>query len=177
MFIAGKIYKEFNTTSKLHAITDVKLHALGVNAKEDRKLALSAFRKAGFYPKRKAPLLLPKLKRKRETDLNEYLPNGPAEESFSTSDFRFQEELDPQVLNSKFAVINRAPIMTAWVMTVAEHLGFKREEALSIASVYTEMNAIEKGVSIGLLNERATGSRVNTSKTGNQPWVEVLGRR
>ena len=32
----------------------------------------------------------------------------------------------------KSGVINRAPVMTAWAMVVAERLGFEREEALSI---------------------------------------------
>ena len=34
----------------------------------------------------------------------------------------------------KFAIINRAPIMTAWSFIVAERLGFQREEALSIGA-------------------------------------------
>jgi hypothetical protein len=38
----------------------------------------------------------------------------------------------PQVLQHKRAVVNRAPIMTAWSCIVAERLGFSREEALSI---------------------------------------------
>lgn len=33
---------------------------------------------------------------------------------------------------SKFTVVNRAPIMTAWSFVVAERMGFQREEALSI---------------------------------------------
>ena len=36
------------------------------------------------------------------------------------------------MLKSKFVVVNRAPIMTAWSFVVAERLGFQREEALSI---------------------------------------------
>lgn len=39
-----------------------------------------------------------------------------------------------QVLKSKAAVVNRAPVMTAWATVVAERMGFKREEALSIGS-------------------------------------------
>jgi hypothetical protein len=37
-----------------------------------------------------------------------------------------------QVLKSKFTVINRAPLMTAWATVVAERMSFQREEALSI---------------------------------------------
>lgn len=35
---------------------------------------------------------------------------------------------------TRSAIVNRAPIMTAWAMVVAEHMGFKREEALSIGT-------------------------------------------
>lgn len=37
-----------------------------------------------------------------------------------------------QVLKTRYTVINRAPLMTAWATIVAERLGFEREEALSI---------------------------------------------
>jgi len=82
--------------------------------------------------------------------------------------------------------------MTAWATIVAERLGFEREEALSIgthpvggcrlhvkrheASVYTEMNAISKGVSLGLFDEtRKKG--VEPIKDSIQPYVDLLGRR
>lgn len=32
----------------------------------------------------------------------------------------------------KAAVVNRAPVMSAWATIVAERMGFRREEALSI---------------------------------------------
>lgn len=35
---------------------------------------------------------------------------------------------------TKSTIVNRAPVMTAWAMVVAERLGFKREEALSIGT-------------------------------------------
>lgn len=37
-----------------------------------------------------------------------------------------------QVLQLKSTVVNRAPVMTAWATVVAERIGFRREEALSI---------------------------------------------
>ena len=78
-------------------------------------------------------------------------------------------------------------------MLVAERMHFSREEALSIgtqtpehrekedqnilvASVYTEMNAVTKGVSLGIYNkdtERGSEAVVN----GSQPYVELMGRR
>jgi len=75
----------------------------------------------------------PTQKRKRST-LDDELPDRPPEEveSAKYGNFDFKEILDEDVLKVKSSVINRAPVMTAWAMIVAERLGFEREEALSI---------------------------------------------
>jgi hypothetical protein len=64
------------------------------------------------------------------------LPDLPLEELESAryGNFDFKEILDEDLLKAKSTVINRAPIMTAWATTVAERLGFEREEALSIGT-------------------------------------------
>jgi len=72
--------------------------------------------------------------------------------------------------------VNRAPVMTAWATVVAEKLSFGREEALSIAAAYTEMNAISKGVSIGVF-DRAKGKGVELQQGQAQPYVDLMGRR
>ena len=91
--------------------------------------------------------------------------------------------------------MNRAPVMTAWAMVVAERLGFRREEALSIgesglkrsahnitanvhhpASAYTEMNAITKGVSLGIF-EKDKADKIELTKEESQPYVDIMGRR
>ncbi len=60
---------------------------------------------------------------------------------------------------------NRAPILTAWATVVAERLGFKRAEALSIAHVFVGLNAsAAKGAKQPELGE-------------NQPFVELMGRK
>jgi hypothetical protein len=87
----------------------------------------------------------------------------------------------------------------AWACVVAECLGFSREEALSIgntpstisqiilpqlfffllftASVYTEMNAISKGVSLGLYDKKREAD-IKAALAGEaQPYVDILGRR
>lgn len=46
--------------------------------------------------------------------------------------------------------INRAPVMTLWAAVVAERLGFKREEALTLGRAVAGLNAYSKGVSLGL---------------------------
>ncbi|CCM03183.1 uncharacterized protein FIBRA_05305 [Fibroporia radiculosa] len=133
----------------------------------------------------------PKKKRKRDDDLNEFLPDHPPDEGAMYGSLEFNEILDEepsrrltygclfsdaQILKPKFTVVNRAPIMMAWAFVVAERLGFQREEALSIASVYTEMNAISKGVSLGIFDKNKSKG-VDASPSGTQPYVDLMGRR
>jgi hypothetical protein len=88
---------------------------------------------------------------------NEFLPEGPSDAAVDVGNLDFNEILDEEVcstpsteisilvanrgrvkeLKSKLVVINRAPVMTAWSMVVAECLGFSREEALSIGAPAT----------------------------------------
>ena len=127
--------------------------------------------------------------------MDDELPDRPPEEveSAKYGNFDFREVLDEDLLKIKSTVINRAPVMTAWATIVAERLGFGREEALSIgecdlhappflirilraASVYTEMNAISKGVSIGVYDpnkDKETPKHMDES----QPYVHLMGRR
>lgn len=198
-------YKEFNTTGLLAQLTDAKLKVSGVEDKETRKLVLAAIRKAGYTAQSKGskssdkfkgldeqPVAGPskpriansvqavttpvKQKRKRDDDLNELLPDGPPDEAAAYGSLEFNEVLDEAVLKTKSTVVNRAPLMTAWATIVAERLGFEREEALSIASVYTEMNAISKGVSLGLF-DRSRKKEIESIKDSTQPYVDLLGRR
>jgi hypothetical protein len=83
--------------------------------------------------------------------------------------------------------------MTAWTVIVAERMGFKRTEALSIgtcgksdviviyrismaASAYTTMNAISKGISIGIY-EKGKDQNMEATLGGAQPYVDLMGRR
>ncbi|PCH41074.1 hypothetical protein WOLCODRAFT_162792 [Wolfiporia cocos MD-104 SS10] len=199
--VAGKIYKTHGTPSLLAQLTDAKLRAAGVDDKELRKLVLAAIRKAGFKSTGQASSALSgaqnstpggagpssqpsaerpsqRRKRKRDDERNEFLPDRPSdeEEGAQYSSLEFNEILDEQVLSTKFAVVNRAPIMMAWAFVVSERLGFQREEALSIASVYTEMNAITKGVSLGIFDKHK-GRGMEASVNGSQPYVDLMGRR
>ncbi|KAH9938184.1 uncharacterized protein B0H18DRAFT_1205469 [Fomitopsis serialis] len=201
MGVAGKLYKTHNTPSQLGQLTDGKLKAAGVDDKEVRKLVLAAIRKSGY----KAPAAgassrnaaqntsspgtadppaastsaqaeRPKQKRKRDDDLNEFLPDRPPDDGELYGSLEFKEELDETILTKKSTLVNRAPIMMAWAFVVAERLGFQREEALSIASVYTEMNAITKGVSLGIF-DKSKGKGVEAAQRGSQPYVDLMGRR
>ncbi|KAI0638156.1 hypothetical protein C8Q77DRAFT_1242299 [Trametes polyzona] len=198
MSVAGKIYKTHNTPEQLSMLTDFSLESSGITEKDLRRQVLSAVRKAGYKGEQsggsiagssKAPSSLKgkagpskadnkpqQRKRKRDDDLNELLPSKPRQEGDSYGSLEFNEVLDEEAIKSKYTVVNRAPIMMAWAFVVAERLGFRREEALSIASAYTEMNAVAKGVSLGLYRDgerRAT----DASRTGSQPYVELMGRR
>jgi hypothetical protein len=42
--------------------------------------------------------------------------------------------------------------------------------------VYTEMNAISKGVSLGIY-DKGKGKDMEASRGGAQPYVELMGRR
>ena len=44
------------------------------------------------------------------------------------------------------------------------------------ASVYTEMNAISKGVSLGIY-EASKNRGMEATKSGSQPYVDIMGRR
>ncbi|CAL1700750.1 unnamed protein product [Somion occarium] len=201
MAAAGKIYKKYNTRAALSFLTDFDLKSAGVSEKEDRKLVLAALKKAGYKgsavagPSKSASSQASgsgaatnktnsdaetrqgvRKKRRRDDDLNEFLPDRPTDEGDTYASLDFNEILNEEVLMPKSVVINRAPIMAAWAFVVAERLGFQREEALSIASVYTEMNAISKGVSLGIYDERKQKG-VEATKGGSQPYVDLMGRR
>jgi len=115
-------------------------------------------------------------KRKRGGDYDEPLPDDPPDEVADYGSFEFEELLDQEALKTKFAIVNRAPVMTAWAMVVAERMGFKRQEALSIASVYTELNGTSKGVKLGIYEEEK-GKGMEATQEGSQPYVDFIGRR
>ncbi|KAG9218957.1 hypothetical protein CCMSSC00406_0001367 [Pleurotus cornucopiae] len=167
----------------------------GVDSKDTRRLVMVALRKAGYAkPRRKSingnaeagpsiptpveVLTTPKRKRKRSAGEpeNTLLPNGPPDDAALVRALDFGPVLDEQVLMGKSVVVNRAPVMSAWATVVAERMGFKREEALSIASVYTEMNAISKGVALGVF-DKSRANDGSASRNGSQPYVDFIGRR
>ncbi|KAI0005028.1 hypothetical protein BJV74DRAFT_943416 [Russula compacta] len=109
---------------------------------------------------------------------NEFLPSPAPDEGVMLGSLDFHELLDEDTLRHKSTIVNRAPVMMAWACVVAERLGFLREEALSIASAYTEINAISKGVSQGIYNrQREADLKAAHAGGGAQPYVDLLGRR
>lgn len=154
---------------------------LGVEDKELRTVVLTAIHKAGYTTEASSSTSKPSIaisprKKKRRRDLDNDVLDTPSDEALTFGNLDFGEILDEDLLKTRNTVINRAPLMTAWAMVVAERLGFEREEALSIASVYTEMNAISKGVSLGLIDE-SRKKEIEILPEGKQPYVDLMGRR
>ncbi|KIO12723.1 hypothetical protein M404DRAFT_993709 [Pisolithus tinctorius Marx 270] len=184
MTLANKAYKEFNTPARLSQLDDTRLIVLGVEDRELRKSILAAIRKAGYTksgtrtqsPAVQDTATSPRKKRRYDSDLIEPLQESPFDEASTYGNLEFGEILDEEILRSKTVVVNRAPVMTAWAMTVAERLGFDREESLSIASVYTEANAVSKGASLGVIEETRKKA-TETLPEGEQPYVDLMGRR
>jgi hypothetical protein len=74
--------------------------------------------------------------------------------------------------------INRAPVLTLWAAVVAEQLGFRRDEALTLGRAVAGLNAYSKGVSLGLFrpSPKSVKDRRNKLMGGRRLKVDVLGR-
>jgi hypothetical protein len=64
-----------------------------------------------------------------------WIQRDPGRNSWSSSYFEYPFMTLFKVLKHKATEINRAPLLTAWSTIVAERLGFRREEALSIGGI------------------------------------------
>ncbi len=76
--------------------------------------------------------------------------------------------------------INRAPVLTLWGAVVAEHLGHKRDTALTLGKCLAGLNAQSKGRMIGVFSEpkapdQAAGLPKKTG-LGEDYWIEICGR-
>ncbi len=72
--------------------------------------------------------------------------------------------------------INRAPVMTLWAAVVAERLGWKRDEALTLGRAVAGMNANAKAQRLGLREPAEPGEKAKRSATRAAERVELLGR-
>lgn len=75
--------------------------------------------------------------------------------------------------------INRAPVLTLWAAVVAERLGYKADEALTLARAVTGLNAQSKGRRLGIYEEHPEAEK--PEKQRNRPptetfSVDLLGR-
>ena len=73
--------------------------------------------------------------------------------------------------------INRAPVLTLWASEVAKRLGFREDEALSLAKVLAGLNAQAKGRRLGIFKPHEKGAKqARDKKRGEEFWIELCGR-
>jgi hypothetical protein len=74
--------------------------------------------------------------------------------------------------------INRAPVLTLWAATVAERLGFTRDEALTLGRAVAGLNACSKGKALGNFKPcpRGLAAQRKALRPEETIEVELLGR-
>lgn len=74
--------------------------------------------------------------------------------------------------------VNRAPVLTLWAAVVAERLGYRRAEALTLGRAVAGLNAYSKGVAIGLFEPTpaAERERRRTARHGAALRIGLLHR-
>jgi hypothetical protein len=74
-------------------------------------------------------------------------------------------------------LINRAPVLTLWAATVAERLGFDRDEALSLGKAVAGLNAQSKGQRLGIYKPvPQEAKKARARERGEEFFVEICGR-
>jgi hypothetical protein len=74
-------------------------------------------------------------------------------------------------------LINRAPVLTLWASVVAERLGFKHDEALSLGKALAGLNAQSKGQRLGIFKPNPKElKKIRQHERGEEFRVELLGR-
>src|SRR4030042_749098 len=79
--------------------------------------------------------------------------------------------------------INRAPVLTLWGVIVAERLGYKHDEALTLGKAVAGLTAQSKGQRLGIYApaEKELDAKVKEKAikhpAGEVLMVEVVGRR
>lgn len=78
----------------------------------------------------------------------------------------------------QWVMINRAPVLTVWAAVVAEHLGFRREEALTLGRAVAGLNAYAKGKSLGIFqpSKKAVAEERKRLGKGGTATVDLLRR-
>jgi hypothetical protein len=68
--------------------------------------------------------------------------------------------------------INRAPVLTLWAAVVAQRLGFRWHESLSLGRALAGLNAQSKGRRLGIFKP----AEARKAEHGEEFWIEVCGR-
>jgi hypothetical protein len=81
-------------------------------------------------------------------------------------------------MSERSILINRAPVLTLWAATVAERLGFDKEEALSLGKAVAGLNAQSKGRHLGIFKPvPAELKKARARKQGEEFFIELCGRQ
>ncbi|MFM8704667.1 MAG: hypothetical protein ACKOHG_12530 [Planctomycetia bacterium] len=73
--------------------------------------------------------------------------------------------------------INRAPVLTLWAAVVAERLGFRWDEALSLGKALAGLNAQSKGRRLGIFKPHEEKTKAARERDhGEEFWIELCGR-
>lgn len=74
-------------------------------------------------------------------------------------------------------LINRAPVLTLWATTVAERLGFARDEALTLGKAVAGLTAQSKGRHLGIFKPVSQEiKKARAQKRGEEFAIEICGR-
>jgi hypothetical protein len=77
----------------------------------------------------------------------------------------------------KKVLINGAPVLTLWAAVVAERLGFKPDEALSLGKALAGLNAQSKGQRLGIFHPSPKElKKVHERKPSEEFRIALLGR-
>jgi hypothetical protein len=80
-------------------------------------------------------------------------------------------------MTERTIVINRAPVLTLWATTVAERLGFDRDEALSLGKAVGGLTAQFKGRRLGIYKPVPQEvKKARARKRGEEFSIEICGR-
>ena len=73
--------------------------------------------------------------------------------------------------------INRAPVLTLWAAVVAQRLGFRWDESLSLGKALAGLNAQSKGRRLGIFKPHEEKPRTARERErSEQFWIELCGR-
>jgi hypothetical protein len=75
-------------------------------------------------------------------------------------------------------LINRAPVLTLWAAVVAQRLGFRWDESLSLGKALAGLNAQSKGRRLAIFKPHEEKTKAARERErGEQFWIELCGRR
>ena len=75
--------------------------------------------------------------------------------------------------------INRAPVLTLWAAVVAERLGYKKDEALTLGKALAGLNAQSKGQRLGIYDKKSAEEKAEETpkqKLAKVEFVQFMGR-